>query len=385
MGGGDYTIREAQVKSVLRTRKRVDSWFISIQGMNLYRGCSHDCAYCDGRAEKYRVEGDFGSVVEVKVNAVDLLRRELDPARKRKPPRRAYLMIGGGVGDSYQPAEAEYNLTRRTLELALEFGYPVHLLTKSSLVTRDIDLVAEIHRRSGALVSFSLSSADDGISRMIEPGASPPSERLWALACFRERGIPGGVFLLPTIPFVTDTVPVLRDTLRRIREAGADYLLFGSMSLKEGRQREHFFRILSSHFPDALKEYDSIYRGDPWGSPSMRYAMAAQERFNACAADLGIARRIPACFFSHILGENDLVAVVLDQLGYLLQSAGRRSRYGYISYQVSGLEEPVSALPEGKGIKGAGHDEWQVIREILEDGTCRRYEELLRGNADDST
>ena len=151
----DLAARSA-AKSLLRRQKRVDSWFLSRCGMNLYRGCGHDCAYCDGRAENYAVEGEFGAEVEVKVNAVELLRRELAPApRRRGSAPSGFVLLGGGVGDSYQPAEERYGLARRALELLLELGRPVHVLTKSALVERDLDLLARIHERSRAIVSMS--------------------------------------------------------------------------------------------------------------------------------------------------------------------------------------------------------------------------------------
>jgi len=97
------TIREIEAKSILRKHKKNDSWFISHYGMNLYRGCSHNCVYCDGHSEGYYVDGEFGEDVAVKVNAIEVLRRELDPKRKRIPLKRSFIMVGGGVGDSCQP------------------------------------------------------------------------------------------------------------------------------------------------------------------------------------------------------------------------------------------------------------------------------------------
>ncbi len=94
------TIREIKAKSILRKYKKVETWFLTCYGMNLYRGCHHNCVYCDGRSEKYRVDGEFGEDVAVKVNAIELLRRELDPKRKRTPFKRGYVGVGGGVGDS---------------------------------------------------------------------------------------------------------------------------------------------------------------------------------------------------------------------------------------------------------------------------------------------
>ena len=113
--------------------------------MNLYRGCSHNCVYCDGRSEGYHVDEQFGQVVTVKTNAIEILRREIDPKRKRTPLKRSFIMVGGGVGDSYQPVESKYQLTRKALDLVYEYNFPVHMLTKSTLIKRDIDILKRIN------------------------------------------------------------------------------------------------------------------------------------------------------------------------------------------------------------------------------------------------
>ncbi|MCG2820788.1 MAG: hypothetical protein L6371_02745 [Candidatus Atribacteria bacterium] len=130
----EMTIIEIAAKSILRKYKKIDSWFISRYGMNLYRGCIHNCIYCDGRSESYYVDGEFGEDVTVKINAIEILRRELDPKRKRAPFKRSFIMIGGGVGNSYQPIEEKYQLSRKVLELIEEYDFPIHVLTKSTLI-----------------------------------------------------------------------------------------------------------------------------------------------------------------------------------------------------------------------------------------------------------
>jgi DNA repair photolyase len=193
------TIREIEAKSILRKHKKIDSWFISRYGINLYRGCTHNCVYCDGRSETYYVDGEFGRDVTVKVNAIELLRRELDPKRKRVPFKRSFIVMGGGVGDSYQPLERKYELTRKALELMYEYNLPVHMLTKSTLIKRDIDILKKISEQSRAVVSFSFSSVDDKISAVFEPGVPPPDERLNTISFFKNDGIACGMFLLPVI------------------------------------------------------------------------------------------------------------------------------------------------------------------------------------------
>jgi len=209
------TIREIEAKSILRKHKKIDSWFISHYGMNLYRGCIHNCVYCDGRSEGYYVDGEFGRDVAVKVNAIEILRKELDPKRKRIPFRRSFIMVGGGVGDSYQPIEKKYQLTRKALQLVSEYDFPVHMLTKSTLIKRDIDILKKINEQSRAIVSFSFSSADDEISDIFEPGVPSPAERLETIAFFKDEGIACGMFLLPVIPFITDTAELMEETVKK--------------------------------------------------------------------------------------------------------------------------------------------------------------------------
>ncbi|RLF92375.1 radical SAM protein, partial [Thermococci archaeon] len=258
----EMTIKEIEAKSILRKHKKIDSWFISHYGMNLYRGCAHNCVYCDGRSEKYNVDGEFGEDVTVKVNAIELLRRELKPKRKRTPLKKSFIMIGGGVGDSYQPIEKSYQLTRKALELMYEYNLPVHMLTKSTLIERDIDILKKINEKNRAIVSFSFSSVNDKISAIFEPGVPPPSERLKTLAFFKSEGIPCGMFLLPVIPFRTNKQELMEESVKKANKVGLDFVIFGGMTLKDGRQKDYFLNVLKEHYPDLAKEYQKIYTGD---------------------------------------------------------------------------------------------------------------------------
>ena len=150
---------EIDAKTVTRTTGVTDPWFLGRFGMNLYRGCEHACRYCDGRAERYRVEGDFARDIQVKRNAVAVLEREL--SRIREP---GFVFVGGGVSDAYQPAEEVYGLARGALEVSLARGLPVHVLTKSTLVARDLDLLQAVRDEAGvAILSMSIQTVDDDL------------------------------------------------------------------------------------------------------------------------------------------------------------------------------------------------------------------------------
>ncbi len=372
-------VQEIRAKSILIKRKYIDSWFVSRYGMNLYRGCLHNCAYCDGRAEGYYVEGEFGRDVCVKINAPEILRRELDPARRRKPLKGGYFFLGGGVGDSYQPLEETYHLSRQALELMAEFGYPVQILTKSTLVRRDLDLLERINRQSRALVCCSLSSVDERISRIYEPGVPSPAERLETLKIFKARGIPCGLFLLPIIPFLTDTEELIERALQAAADAEVDYLIFGGMTLKEGRQSGYFLGHLAKHHPELLSEYGKIYRNDRWGQATGEYYRHLNERFRQIAANYNLPLRMPAELFRDLLNEQDRVVVILDQMDYLFRLRGKASTFGYAARAVARLAEPIrDQLRTGRPLPGISGKARALIGEILETGSAGQYKRLLR-------
>ena len=165
-------IREIQAKTLLSPVKQPDPWFGLRYTMNLYRGCQHQCIYCDSRSECYRIE-DFNQVL-VKVNAIQLLEKEL--ARKR--------IIGtigtGSMNDCYMPIEKSIQLTRRAMEVIARHHFPVHILTKNPLVLRDKDILQDISRVYSA-ISFTITAGDDLLSNKVEPGAPPTSKRFEAI------------------------------------------------------------------------------------------------------------------------------------------------------------------------------------------------------------
>jgi DNA repair photolyase len=286
------------------------------------------------------------------------------------------------VGDSYQPLEEKYRLCRQALEVIAEFGYPVQVLTKSTLVRRDLDLLQQINNQSRALVCFSISSVDERISRAYEPGVPSPKERLETLKFFKDRGIPCGLFLLPVIPYVTDTTDLLDQAVRKAKEVKVDYLIFGGMTLKQGRQTSYFLNELSKHRPELLSRYRATYRGDRWGQATGEYYRELNKRFWAIAAAAGIPLRMPPNLYRDLLDERDRIVVMLDQMDYLLRLRGKRSSYGYAAHTVSRRQGPVSDLSTdnllpGDQIRGISAKAGAVIAEIISTGTAKEYERLL--------
>lgn len=348
--------------------------------MNLYRGCVHNCAYCDGRSEGYYVEGQFGEDISVKTNAVELLKKELDPSRRRIPLKRSYIMLGGGVCDTYQPAEKKYGLTRNTLKVIADIGHPVHILTKSTLVERDLDLISEIGQKTAAILSISFSSVDGKICEVFEPGVPGPDQRLRTLERFKREGIACGMFLLPVVPFVTDTAEKMEESVKAGVDAGVDFIVFGGMSLKEGRQKEHFLKIIMERYPDLIGRYEDLYGYNRWGMASDEYYDVINEAFRAIAKFYRVPSRVPPTLYRNILEQNDQVIVILEHLDYLLRGVGQKTPFGFAAYSISQLKEPLANLQANlRSIKGVGRATEKIILEILGSGRCLYYEKLLYG------
>ncbi len=315
------TYHETTARTILQRSKVTDSWFVSKYGMNLYRGCEHACAYCDGRAEKYRVEGDFGRDIRVKTNAPELLRRELGRVKER-----GFIFVGGGVCDAYQPAERTHELTRRCLEVIAERGLPVHVLTKSALVERDLDLLARINDDAGAILSCSFSSIDEDVVRVFEPGCAPAAERLRVLALARDRGIPTGAMLLPLIPLVSDSAASVEVLVRSVKEAGVAFALFGGMTLKGGRQQRHFMRVLGKRHPEHLDRYAALYQGHEHGHASGADYHRTDRRCARLLREHRLPPRIPHHLFAGRVRRNVEVAMILSHIHYLLLLQGKQNK-----------------------------------------------------------
>lgn len=270
----------------------------SENGMNLYRGCQHGCIYCDSRSLCYQMNHVFEDI-EVKENALELLEQALK--RKRKP-----CMIGtGSMTDPYIPLEEDLRLTRGALELIRDYGFGVSVLTKSTRVLRDLDLLADINRRAKAVVQMTLTTHDDRLCRILEPNVSVTSERVAALKAFREAGVPTVVWLDPILPFLNDTRENITGILESCMEAGVRGILCFNMglTLREGN-REYFYARLDRHFPGLKEEYIRTY-GNRYevNSPRNRELMAL---FHASCEKAGILHDVNGIFtYLHTFEQED--------------------------------------------------------------------------------
>lgn len=222
-------------------------------GINLYRGCSHGCIYCDSRSKCYHMDHEFEDI-EVKENAIELL----EDALKR---RRRKCMIGtGSMTDPYIPLEIEIGNVRKALFLIYEYGFGVTLITKSSRILRDLDLLKKINDKTKCVVQMTMTTYDESLCRKIEPNVSTTYERFEALKKFRDAGIPTVVWLSPILPYINDTEENINGILDMCIEAEVyGIICFGmGVTLREGN-REYFYKQLDSEFPGVKDKYIQQY------------------------------------------------------------------------------------------------------------------------------
>lgn len=232
-----------EVKSILSVKN----------GMNLYRGCTHGCIYCDSRSKCYQINHAFEDV-EVKANAPELLQQALKRKRKK-------CMIGtGSMSDPYLPIESNLGLTRRCLEIIDDNGFGLSILTKSNHILRDLDLLIKINQKSKCVVQMTLTTFDENLCRIVEPNVSTTKERFETLNIMHENNIPTIVWLCPILPFINDTEENLTGILNYCIEAGVKGILcFGfGMTSREG-DREYYYQKLDENFPGLKEKYQQKY------------------------------------------------------------------------------------------------------------------------------
>ena len=222
-------------------------------GMNLYRGCSHGCIYCDSRSKCYHMEHDFEDI-EVKENAIELLENAMKHKRKK-------CMIGtGSMTDPYIPLEMEIGNVRKSLALIDKYGFGFTVITKSNRILRDIDLLQRLNEKTKCVVQMTLTTLDEALCRKIEPNVSTTKERFEVLLRMRDAGIPTVVWLSPILPFINDTEKNISGILDLCVEAEVyGIICFGmGLTLREGN-REYFYRQLEQLFPGMKEKYMRTY------------------------------------------------------------------------------------------------------------------------------
>lgn len=242
-------IEYIKAKTIITKTKTTD-WFGLDYNMNIYKGCCHGCIYCDSRSECYQIK-DFDRV-RGKENALEIIRNDL----RRKVKKGVIGM--GGMSDPYNPFEKELFLTRHALELIDAYEFGVSIATKSALLTRDVDLLQSIKEHSPVLAKVTITTSNDALAKLIEPGAATSSERFKILKVLGEAGIFSGILLMPVLPFLEDSEENILDIVRQASECKVKFIYPGMGVTLRTNQRAYYFQKLTELFPD--KKLVDLYR-----------------------------------------------------------------------------------------------------------------------------
>lgn len=232
-----------KAKTIVSNYVPNSSWFDLNYNMNIYKGCNHGCIYCDSRSDCYQIE-NFDTV-RAKENSTEIIERDLRSKRKKG-------VIGtGAMSDPYNPFEKKYELTRKALEVVDRYNFGISIATKSTLITRDIDILKRISIHSPVLIKITVTTFDDDLCRKIEPHVQPSSERFKAIKKLSDNGIFTGILLMPILPFINDTEENIKSIVRGAHKAGAKFIFAYGMGMTlRGNQREYYYEKIREIFPE---------------------------------------------------------------------------------------------------------------------------------------
>ena len=249
-------------KTILTKVNYGKDWFGVDYNMNLYRGCSHGCIYCDSRSNCYHI--DNFDTPKGKENALAILENELSKKREKG-------VVGiGSMSDTYNPFEKEYEQTRNALKLLSKYNFGVSIDTKSDLILRDLDILKEINKKNNVIIKFTITTPNDELSKVIEPRVCPSSKRFEAIKELTDNGIFAGIMMNPVLPFITDSEEDIKELVRLAHENGAKFIqTYMGMTLREN-QRDYYYEQLDKHFK-GLKEKYIKYYGEKYNCPVPNY------------------------------------------------------------------------------------------------------------------
>lgn len=257
-----------EVKKVLRKGSHLDTYFVSKYSFSPYMACQHGCKYCDGRAERYYVEGDFEKDIVVRKNTAEQLDHDLAKERDW-----GVILVGSGISDAYQPCELDEKIMTETLKVLIKHKYPLFIITKSANILRDIDLLDKLNQVAGVTVSSSLTFPDDKHRKIIEPNASSIEERVESLKLLKNRGIAIGITAMPILPQIVDNAVDLERLFELYSSLQPSFVLPGGLTLRPGRNKTIFMNLLKKNYPQYVEIYEKMYSKDfTSGSPLRQYS-----------------------------------------------------------------------------------------------------------------
>ncbi len=338
-------------KTILNKYKFIDSWFWCRYSINPYNGCEFACTYCDSRSHKYHLQPEFDHIIYIKNNVRTMLDNRLSRARALLPD----VVAIGGTCDAYQPAEASYNNTRQCLEVLLKHHYPVCISTKSTLISRDMDILSRIAGDTWCTIGVTITTLDTKLARLLEPKAPAPQKRLKVIKEIKKKcpQIQVGVNFIPIIPFLGDSEENMEGVASAAREAGADFILFGGGMTLRDSQAAWFMEKLSQKFPHLVKKYEELYQGKYSPAegyqgkyePQKRYLRQIHRTMLGLCENYRLNFRLKRYIPQDFRRQNYIVAQRLLNESYLSQMMGKTwTKTFWAGQNINNLREPIEDL-----------------------------------------
>ena len=336
-----------KARRLLNTYKHIDGgWFWIKYSAYPYVGCQFGCEFCYEREPRYLPypdPDDFDRVIKIKVNAPELLRKEL-----------SMVPVDLISTCDYQPSEKEFKFSRQLLEVALEAGFPVFILERSPLVTRDLDVIEAINEKTFATVLFSTSFADSDNSRIIfEPKSPAVKFRFKAMEKIARHGISTGTALMPILPFISDSAANLEAAVKMTKDCGGSFVLAGSLTLS-GYQKERYMGVVSGNYPDLVSKYDKVYQGNY--QPSGAYWGPIANKVRELCHKHGINDRMSRWIPQGSLAANKRIAEKLFLKVYDLElemgNTYKTWAYRKAAWAVDELDRNIQEIYTARGTEG---------------------------------
>lgn len=307
------------VKNVIRKSAMPDPYFVSKYACSPYASCLHACKYCDGRAEKYHVEGDFEKDITIRQNFAEIFRRDLK--RVREP---GTISFGSGISDPYQLVEEHEMFFRRLIPSLYGTNLSLSFMTKSSLILRDIDLLKPFAQSGKLQIMVSIAHVDDNIRQIFEPNASSITDRFNVLQHYKEIGAYVGVLAMPFLPGVSDSEKSISMLFSKAVETGVDFVMPGGLTLRPGRQKNLYFSIIRDHFPVLLELYTDMFRENrSSGSPAKNYQDRLSSLYWKLMEKYQLNPHVEHKFFKQNYPLYDEILILLNHMTKIYSSSDR--------------------------------------------------------------